>query len=243
MNNLPNCPKCNSEYVYEDGALGMPRVCVWMEPSWGRRRRGCRSDWRQRKQIGWWRWWTWSKIWKWRGPKIWNKERVKNIRIVEGDHNIDCKIDGFGAMKLKSEFVKKILKIRRKRKGLALFFQENTMKFKLLFSYRFLLFILSVLVFICNWPSMVALAWCSITPFYPNMLVMFFMGDMVWRMVQGVRPRLRATFMKGQWPCHYDYLCHLPLYVGASGDIWEVLSFGKLPLSLHRSFDVLSLIP
>lgn len=34
--------------------------------------------------------------------------RVKNIRLVEGDHNIDCKIDGFGAMSLKSEFVKKI---------------------------------------------------------------------------------------------------------------------------------------
>ena len=34
--------------------------------------------------------------------------RVKNIRLVEGDHNIDCKIDGFGSMKLKSEFVKKI---------------------------------------------------------------------------------------------------------------------------------------
>lgn len=33
--------------------------------------------------------------------------KVKNIRIVEGDHNIDCKIDGFGAMALKSEFVKK----------------------------------------------------------------------------------------------------------------------------------------
>lgn len=33
--------------------------------------------------------------------------RVKSIRLVEGDHNIDCKIDGFGAMKLKSEFVKK----------------------------------------------------------------------------------------------------------------------------------------
>jgi protein PhnA len=33
--------------------------------------------------------------------------RVKNIKLVEGDHNIDCKIDGFGAMKLKSEFVKK----------------------------------------------------------------------------------------------------------------------------------------
>jgi len=33
--------------------------------------------------------------------------KVKNIRLVEGDHNIDCKIDGVGAMKLKSEFVKK----------------------------------------------------------------------------------------------------------------------------------------
>lgn len=34
--------------------------------------------------------------------------KVKNIRLVEGDHNIDCNIDGFGAMKLKSEFVKKL---------------------------------------------------------------------------------------------------------------------------------------
>lgn len=33
--------------------------------------------------------------------------KVKNIRLTDGDHNIDCKIDGFGAMSLKSEFVKK----------------------------------------------------------------------------------------------------------------------------------------
>ena len=33
--------------------------------------------------------------------------KVKNIRFVAGDHDIDCKIDGIGAMKLKSEFVKK----------------------------------------------------------------------------------------------------------------------------------------
>lgn len=33
--------------------------------------------------------------------------KVKNIRLVEGDHNIDCKIEGFGSMALKSEFVKK----------------------------------------------------------------------------------------------------------------------------------------
>ncbi|GAB59110.1 phosphonoacetate hydrolase [Rheinheimera nanhaiensis E407-8] len=34
--------------------------------------------------------------------------KVKNIRLVEGDHDIDCKIDGFGAMSLKSEFVRKV---------------------------------------------------------------------------------------------------------------------------------------
>lgn len=34
--------------------------------------------------------------------------KVKNIRLVDGDHPIDCKIDGFGPMKLKAEFVKKI---------------------------------------------------------------------------------------------------------------------------------------
>jgi len=33
--------------------------------------------------------------------------KVKNIRLIEGDHDIDCKIDGFGAMQLKSEFIKK----------------------------------------------------------------------------------------------------------------------------------------
>ncbi len=33
--------------------------------------------------------------------------KVKNIKLVQGDHNIDCKVDGFGAMALKSEFVKK----------------------------------------------------------------------------------------------------------------------------------------
>jgi protein PhnA len=33
--------------------------------------------------------------------------KVRNIRLVEGDHNIDCKIEGFGAMQLKSEYVRK----------------------------------------------------------------------------------------------------------------------------------------
>jgi protein PhnA len=34
--------------------------------------------------------------------------KVKNIRLVDGDHDIDCKIDGIGAMKVKSQFVKKV---------------------------------------------------------------------------------------------------------------------------------------
>ena len=34
--------------------------------------------------------------------------KVKNIKLVDGDHDIDCRIDGFGSMKLKSQFVKKI---------------------------------------------------------------------------------------------------------------------------------------
>lgn len=34
--------------------------------------------------------------------------KAKNIRLVEGDHDIDCKVDGIGAMQLKSEFVKKV---------------------------------------------------------------------------------------------------------------------------------------
>jgi protein PhnA len=36
------------------------------------------------------------------------RTKVKNIRLVEGDHNIDCRIDGIGAMSLKSEFVRKV---------------------------------------------------------------------------------------------------------------------------------------
>lgn len=34
--------------------------------------------------------------------------KVRNIRLIDGDHDIDCKVDGFGAMQLKSEFVRKV---------------------------------------------------------------------------------------------------------------------------------------
>jgi len=91
---LPNCPKCNSEYVYEDGIL--EEGLVVLDSNGTRLADGDTV--------------TVIKDLKVKGaPKdIKQGTRVKNIRLVEGDHNIDCKIDGFGAMKLKSEFVKKI---------------------------------------------------------------------------------------------------------------------------------------
>lgn len=109
---LPNCPKCNSEYTYEDGVL---LVCPECGHEWDPTQvetveegpvaidaNGVRLQ--NGDTI------TLIKDLKVKGaPKdLKQGTRVKNIRIVEGDHNIDCKIDGFGAMKLKSEFVKKI---------------------------------------------------------------------------------------------------------------------------------------
>ena len=109
---LPNCPKCNSEYTYEDGTM---LVCPMCAHEWSPE---ATTDVEEEKvyrdangnvlQDG----DTVSVIkdLKVKGSSSTLKQgtRVKNIRLVDGDHNIDCKIDGFGAMKLKSEFVKKI---------------------------------------------------------------------------------------------------------------------------------------
>ena len=109
MNNLPNCPKCNSEYVYEDGSLLVCPECAyeWNPAEVAEVEEGVvaiDANGNDGDTV------TLIKDLKVKGaPKdLKQGTRVKNIRIVEGDHNIDCKIDGFGAMKLKSEFVKKI---------------------------------------------------------------------------------------------------------------------------------------
>ena len=112
MNNLPNCPKCNSEYVYEDGTLLVCPECAheWNPAEVADVEEGLVAIDANGNKLGDGVTVTLIKDLKVKGaPKdLKQGTRVKNIRIVEGDHNIDCKIDGFGAMKLKSEFVKKI---------------------------------------------------------------------------------------------------------------------------------------
>ena len=112
MNNLPNCPKCHSEYVYEDGSLLVCPECAyeWNPAEVAEVEEGVVAIDANGNKLADGATVTLIKDLKVKGaPKdLKQGTRVKNIRIVEGDHNIDCKIDGFGAMKLKSEFVKKI---------------------------------------------------------------------------------------------------------------------------------------
>ena len=108
---LPNCPKCNSEYVYEDGILLVCPECAYeWNPNEVAEEEGLVVLDSNGTHLADGDTVTVIKDLKVKGaPKdIKQGTRVKNIRLVEGDHNIDCKIDGFGAMKLKSEFVKKI---------------------------------------------------------------------------------------------------------------------------------------
>ena len=112
MSQLPNCPKCHSEYVYEDGTLLVCPECAyeWNPAEQVEAEEGLVAIDANGNKLADGDTVNLIKDLKVKGaPKdLKQGTRVKNIRIVEGDHNIDCKIDGFGAMKLKSEFVKKI---------------------------------------------------------------------------------------------------------------------------------------
>jgi protein PhnA len=113
MSQLPNCPKCNCEYTYENGDL---LVCPECFHEWKPEAESKTED------------STDNKILDSNGNELKDGDtvivikdlpvkgapkpvkagtKVKNIRLVEGDHNISCKVDGFGAMGLKSEFVRK----------------------------------------------------------------------------------------------------------------------------------------
>ena len=112
MSTLPACPQCNSSLTYEDGALYICPECghEWSphaaaEPADQARviRDAVGNELRDGDAV------TVIKDLKVKGSSLVVKmgTKVKNIRLVEGDHDIDCKIDGIGAMQLKSEFVKK----------------------------------------------------------------------------------------------------------------------------------------
>ena len=110
MNTLPNCPKCNSEYVYEDGLLLVCPECAYEWDPNAEVEEGLVALDANGVKLADGDTVTLIKDLKVKGaPKdLKQGTKFKNIRLVEGDHNIDCKIDGFGAMKLKSEFVKKV---------------------------------------------------------------------------------------------------------------------------------------
>ena len=116
MNTLPPCPQCQSDLTYEDGAM---LVCPECGHEWSAAESNggdaapesagltvkdahgaLLADGDTVVLI---------KDLKIKGSSSAVKvgTKVKGIRLVEGDHNIDCKIAGFGAMQLKSEFVKK----------------------------------------------------------------------------------------------------------------------------------------
>lgn len=112
MSDLPACAKCGSIYTYEDGAL---LICPECAHEWSASEAVKAADEKVIKDangnvladgdsV------TVIKDLKVKGSSLVVKvgTKVKNIRLVDGDHDIDCKIDGIGAMKLKSEFVKKI---------------------------------------------------------------------------------------------------------------------------------------
>lgn len=111
MSNLPKCPECSSEYTYEDGNMFICPECAheWTLDSENTEDAKIIKD-ANGNVLSDGDTVTIIKDLKVKGSSSTLKQgtKVKNIRLVDGDHDIDCKIDGFGAMKLKSEFVKKI---------------------------------------------------------------------------------------------------------------------------------------
>lgn len=110
MSELPHCPECKGEFTYQDGILF---ICPTCAHEWSANAVAAVEDTSVRDANG-------NilqsgdsviviKDLKVKGSSLVVKggTKVKNIRLVDGDHDIDCKIDGIGAMQLKSEFVRK----------------------------------------------------------------------------------------------------------------------------------------
>nr|WP_280178296.1 zinc ribbon domain-containing protein YjdM [Steroidobacter agaridevorans] len=116
MTALPACPKCNSELTYQDGQMYICPECAHEWSAISAAAEPIASDEPERVVLD-----ANGNVLNDGDTVIVVKDlnvkgassalkagtKVKGIRLVEGDHNIDCKIEGFGGMKLKSEFVKK----------------------------------------------------------------------------------------------------------------------------------------
>jgi protein PhnA len=114
MQTLPACPQCQSEYTYLEGSR---HICPECGHEWSLRESSGHSEQDTRTikdshgtplQDG-------DEVMVIKDLKIKGSSmvvkvgtKVKNIRLIDGDHDIDCKIPGIGPMQLKSEFVKKI---------------------------------------------------------------------------------------------------------------------------------------
>ena len=114
MNDLPPCPKCGCIYTYQNQMMSICPECAYEWQADGNQELAQEAGEKVIKDangnlladgdtV------TVIKDLKVKGSSLVVKvgTKVKNIRLVEGDHDIDCKIEGVGAMKLKSEFVKK----------------------------------------------------------------------------------------------------------------------------------------
>jgi protein PhnA len=113
MDKLPNCPKCNSQYTYQDLEMYICPECAY---EWNDKGASDIADsdvivvydanGNELKDGD---FVTVTKDLKIKGSSSVVKigTKVKILRLIDGDHNIDCRIDGIGAMTLKSEFVKK----------------------------------------------------------------------------------------------------------------------------------------
>ena len=102
MSALPNCPKCNSEYTYEDGSM---LVCPMCAHEWSPAAEAEAAEANVIRDA------NGNILADGDTVTVIKDLKVKGIRLVfdsPNGHDIDCKIDGFGAMSLKSEFVKKI---------------------------------------------------------------------------------------------------------------------------------------
>jgi len=112
MSDLPNCPECNSEYTYADGSL---LICPECAHEWSANAAPADDDaprivkdangrsLQDGDSV------SLIKDLKIKGSSAVLKvgTKVKNIRLIDGDHDIDCRVDGIGAMQLKSAFVRK----------------------------------------------------------------------------------------------------------------------------------------